>query len=117
MPRDIVIFERDERFTDSGEPELDFRLVRGALPAGSSPLAIANHHGFVVECGQWFGDGQIAAFAEEQSGYRAARVATVHIEAAMERLADPMAPDYDALAAEEPTSQNKDSRDAAEVAG
>jgi len=45
------------------------------------------------------------------------RVATVHIRTAMERMGDPMAPDYDALAAEKPTSQNKDSRDAAEVAG
>jgi len=72
MLRNIVVFER-ERITDSGEPELDFRLVRQALPAGASPLAIASHHGFVVECGQWFTTEDVACVAEQQSGYRAAR--------------------------------------------
>lgn len=32
-------------------------------------------------------------------------------------VADPMAPDYDALATEEPTSQVEDCRDSAEVPG
>lgn len=73
MIRDIVVFERDERYTDSGEPELDFRLVRQCLPAGASPLALATYHGFKVESGQWFNPTQVAAFAEEQSGYRAGR--------------------------------------------
>lgn len=69
--RDIVIFERDERYTDDGKPELDFRLVRSILPAGSSPLAIANHEGFVAECGQWFDADEVRKFAERQSGYHA----------------------------------------------
>lgn len=71
MKRDIVVFERDERHTDSGQPELDFRLVRGALPAGSCPLAIASFDGFTVECGQWFDEAEVKAFAEQQSGYTA----------------------------------------------
>lgn len=71
MRRSIVIFERDERYTSSGIPELDFRLVRQSLPAGSSPLCIANQDGFAmsVECGQWFTEDEIIRFAEEQSGF------------------------------------------------
>lgn len=73
MLRDIVVFEQDERYTKSKKPELDFRLVRGMLPAGSAPLAIANQHDFHVTPGQWFDFEQVADFAEEQSGYRALR--------------------------------------------
>ena len=73
MIRDIVVFERDERHTDNGKPELDFRMVRGALPSGSCPLAIADRQDFQVVCGQWFDSEQVADFAEEQSGYRALR--------------------------------------------
>jgi len=73
MIRDIVIFERDERYTESNEPELDFRMVRSILPAGSAPLAIADRNDFTVSCGQWFSVEQVADFAEEQSGYRALR--------------------------------------------
>jgi hypothetical protein len=71
MLRDIVVFERDGRNTRTGQPELGFRLIRGALPMGSSPLAIADHHGFTVACGQWFDKNQVRAYAEQQSGYRA----------------------------------------------
>ncbi len=35
----------------------------------------------------------------------------------IESQVDPMEPDYDALAGEEPVTQNGDSRDSAEVAG
>jgi len=52
--------------------------------------------------------------AEEQ-GFT--HIATEHILVAMAAMvADPMAADYDALAADEPTSQAEDSRDAAEMA-
>jgi len=73
MLRDIVVFERDERYTESGKPELDFRMVRGILPTGSCPLAIADRNDFTITCGQWFSTEQVADFAEEQSGYRALR--------------------------------------------
>lgn len=69
--RDIVVFERDERFTDTGRAELDFRLVRAALPDGACPLAICDRNGFAVVCGQWFGAAEVAAYAERTSGYRA----------------------------------------------
>lgn len=72
MKRGIVIFERDERYTESGKPELDFRLIRGILPSGSTPLAIANGNGFTVTCGQYFDTDQVRQFAEEQSGYTSA---------------------------------------------
>lgn len=73
MLRDIVVFERDPRYAYSGNPELDYRLVRSILPSGSCPLAIANHTGFAVEGGQWFTAEEVRIFAEEQSGYRARR--------------------------------------------
>lgn len=73
MIQDIVVFERDERYTDSGKPELDFRGVRGILPVGSCPLAIADRQDFTVTCGQWFDAEHVADFAEAQSGYRALR--------------------------------------------
>lgn len=69
MTREIVVFERDERYTGSGGPELDFRLMRQILPAGSCPLAIATNDGFSVEGGQWFDADQVRKFAEFQSGY------------------------------------------------
>ncbi len=69
MKRDIVIFERDERYTDSGMAELDFRLMRQSLPAGSSPLALADRDGFAVHCGQWFAKEEVKSFSEQQSGY------------------------------------------------
>lgn len=72
MPnRQIVVFERDGRQTSNGKPELDWRLVRASLPAGSSPLVIANQDGFAVECGQWFDTAEVCQLAEEQSGYSA----------------------------------------------
>lgn len=70
----IVIFERDERHIDNGEPELDFRLIGAALPSGACPLAIADHDGFTVNCGQWFDESQVIAFAEEQSGFMAVKL-------------------------------------------
>ena len=44
-------------------------------------------------------------------------VFSFHIREAMEKVGDPMAPDYPALAAEELTSQVEDCRDLAEVPG
>lgn len=73
MLQDIVIFERDERYTETGKPELDFRGLRGILPTGSAPLAIANQHDFTVAPGQWFDFEEVADFAEKMSGYRAMR--------------------------------------------
>ncbi len=70
MKREIVVFERDENNTDSGQPELDFRLVRCAMPSGSCPLAIVTADNFTVECGQWFDEAEVKTFAEEQSGYK-----------------------------------------------
>ena len=67
MLRDIVVFERQ---SEEGTFELDFRLLRGALPAGACPLAIADRHGFAVSEGQGFLAQEVACFAEEQSGYR-----------------------------------------------
>ncbi len=67
--REIVVFERDER--ETGLPELDFRLIRSALPSGSCPLAIADHNGFTAHCGQWFSENEVTKFAEEQSGFSA----------------------------------------------
>lgn len=69
IKRNIVVFERDERYTDSGKPELDFRLIRGILPVGSSPLAIVTGSGFLAECGQWFTEKQVREYAREQSGF------------------------------------------------
>jgi len=53
--------------------------------------------------------------AEEQG---LTHIATTHILVAMAAMvADPMAPDYDALAEVEPVTQNGDSRGAGGVAG
>lgn len=69
MGRQIIVFERwigprDER----GHPELDFRLVRGALPCGSCPLAMAQD-GTVLAAwsGQWFNEEEVRAYATKQS--------------------------------------------------
>ena len=72
MLRDIVVFERDERHTDSGKAELDFRLVRQALPAGAVPLAVITRHGFSVVDGVCFSADEVESFGAEQSGYRPA---------------------------------------------
>lgn len=72
--RKIVIFEKDERHTEIGEPKIDFRLIRQALPSGACPLAIADHDGFTINCGQWFDEDQIIAFAEDQSGFTAVKI-------------------------------------------
>lgn len=72
MLRDIVVFERDEMHTDTGKAELDFRLVRGALPAGAVPLVIADHHGFVAIDGTCHTASEAEVFAAKQSGYRPA---------------------------------------------
>jgi hypothetical protein len=69
MKREIVVFER---VIEDREPELDFRLIRQALPDGSSPLAIADKDGFSVHCGQEFLFADVKKFAEEQSGFSAA---------------------------------------------
>ena len=66
MLRDIVVYEIEQ----NGHFELDFRLLRGALPGGACPLAIADRHGFAVSEGQGFLAQEVANFAEEQSGYR-----------------------------------------------
>jgi hypothetical protein len=69
VKRDIVVFERDERYTGD-QPELDFRLIRSILPVGSIPLAIADHDEFLVHSGVNFTSDEVGRFAEEQSGYR-----------------------------------------------
>ena len=76
MLRDIVVFERDERHTDTGKAELDFRLVRGALPTGSVPLAIADRHGFTAVDGACFTSAEVKSFAAKQSGYRSTSTST-----------------------------------------
>lgn len=73
MIRDIVVFETNQFNEGDPAPELDFRLLRGALPGGVSPLAIADRHGFYVSEGQHFSADEVSAFAEKQSGYRAYR--------------------------------------------
>ena len=75
--RKVVIFERDGRHTDNGKPELDFRLVRQTLPVGSTPLAIADKHGFTVHAGQHFGADAVAEYARKVSGYQPAHVPSV----------------------------------------
>ena len=70
MKREIVVFERDERHTDNEMPELDFRLMRQALPSGSCPLAFVQGDEFPVQAGQWFSENEVTTFAETQSGYR-----------------------------------------------
>lgn len=42
--KNICIFEQDERFTNSGKPELDWRGERQSLPNGSNPLAMIDEH-------------------------------------------------------------------------
>lgn len=74
MTQQIVVFERDERYTESGQPELDCRLVRGALPKGASPLAVADGPDFRVVEGQWFTHQQVCDYAEQQSGFTAQRL-------------------------------------------
>jgi hypothetical protein len=70
MLRDLVVFEIER----NGKSELDFRLIRGALPGGAKPLAIADRHGFAVVCGEEFSTDEVAAYAEQQSGYRPEKV-------------------------------------------
>ena len=41
----MCIFERDERYTDSGMPELDWRGERAILPAGSAPIMMIGNDG------------------------------------------------------------------------
>ena len=65
MRRGIVVFERG----GNGNPILDFRLIRGALPMGSCPLAIADRDGFAITEGQYFGKDEVALFAERESGF------------------------------------------------
>lgn len=45
----ICVFERDERYTDSELPELDWRPVRAMLPAGSAPIAMVAEDGTVAQ--------------------------------------------------------------------
>ncbi|MCK9568648.1 hypothetical protein M0R72_06885 [Candidatus Pacearchaeota archaeon] len=63
--RDIVVFERDARYTESGKDELGFRLHRSILPAGSSPVAIVNDNQIMVIGGQWFTQEEIIAYIRE----------------------------------------------------
>lgn len=74
MRREIAVFERDlaDRYADSAQPELSFRLVRQALPAGSQPLAVITGDNFQVADGQFYTREEIRAYAEKQSGYKAA---------------------------------------------
>lgn len=62
--RDIVVFERDERYTESGKDELGFRLHRSILPAGSSPVAIVNNNEITIIEGQWFNEEDILKYIQ-----------------------------------------------------
>ena len=66
--RDIVVFERDERYTFSKECELGFRLARAILPAGSSPVAIVKDGSVTAFDGQWFEKREIIEYAKVQAG-------------------------------------------------
>jgi hypothetical protein len=67
MVRDIVVFEIFDREKD--EAELDFRLIRQALPVGACPLAIADNINFYAHCGQHFTSEEVELFARQHSGY------------------------------------------------
>jgi hypothetical protein len=73
MRREIVVFERNlAQYGDvDPKPELDFRLVRQALPVGAQPLAIVTGEGFNIVDGQFYTRDEVRKFAEEQSGYNA----------------------------------------------
>lgn len=59
----ICIFERDERYTDSEQPELDWRPVRAILPAGSAPIAMVAEDGTVAQWeAQHFSMVEVAAY-------------------------------------------------------
>lgn len=62
MTRDIVVFE-----TKHGV--LDFRLIRGALPIGSAPLAIVENGGGFAVSGQENSRDDVVEFSRTQSGY------------------------------------------------
>ena len=66
--RDIVVFERDERYTFSKECELDFRLTRAILPVGSSPVAFVLDGCVTGIDGQWFEKRKIIEYAKVQAG-------------------------------------------------
>ena len=64
--RGICIFERDERYTDSGKPELDWRPVRAILPVGSSPIVMVAENGTVAEWeAQNFSIEEVTAYKAE----------------------------------------------------
>ncbi len=61
--RGITVFERDERYTDSEKPELDWRPVRAILPAGSSPIVMVAENGTIAEWeAQHFTIEEVAAY-------------------------------------------------------
>lgn len=69
--RTIVIFERDERHTENGKPELDFRLERMSLPNGSSPLwigTVPTSENCPLVSGQEFSDEAVLAYARKVQG-------------------------------------------------
>lgn len=63
--RDIIVFERDLRYTKSGKDELGFRLHRSILPAGSSPVAMTNNGEIMIIGGQWFSEEEIQKYIKE----------------------------------------------------
>ncbi len=68
MLREIVVFERDERASGNGTPELNFRLINQALPNGSCPLAIVTTDSMTISGGQWFTRDEVEIYAKQQSG-------------------------------------------------
>lgn len=69
--RTIVVFERDERHTENGQPQLDFRLERMSLPSGSSPLwigTVPTEENCPLISAQEFSDEAILAYARKVQG-------------------------------------------------
>ena len=67
--RQIVIFERDERYTTTGKPELDFRIPGMILPAGAIPLGIiCSSSVYILLDAQYFSAEEVYAYALTQSG-------------------------------------------------
>lgn len=65
MWHNIVVFERDERHTDSDAPELDSRIERQALPAGAAPVAFRTDGQWTIWEAQWFTVDEVRSWIAE----------------------------------------------------
>jgi len=104
------------RYRSSALDDWEYGTVVQELPSPVSGGVVQEHH---LPC-----TGEIDRLLvamEDWKGLTAggavivSTLAVVPLHLAQVQVLDPMAPDYDALAAEEPTSQLGDSRDAAGV--